>query len=42
VETGSAVSTFDVVGAGPNMVVNIDFTQDSIYLDTAVDTPPFD
>lgn len=41
-ETGAATEADSPVGAGPNMVVSIDFTQDQIYLDTAVDTPPFD
>lgn len=41
-ETGGVTDTGTPIGHGPNMVVNIDFTLDQIYLDTAVDTPPFD
>ncbi len=37
-----AIASETQTGQGPAMVVNIDFTQDSVYLDTAVDTPPFD
>jgi hypothetical protein len=41
-ETGGVTDTGTPIGHGPNMVVNIDFTLDQIYLDAAVDTPPFD
>jgi len=37
-----AIGSVDQVGQGPTLVVSIDFSQDEIYLDTAVDTPPFD